>query len=141
MRPVTFGTGVLKAIFAAGPIATSVLMLFALFTERNGWRDIAAIPLFLILSIPVGMVFAVVPAITCTAALAWVGGRVPSARAYWLWAGAGAAVGAALGAVLGEGVEASAVLWLAMTGCLCALICRRGVRWPDEGLSYTDRTR
>lgn len=129
MTTSTCVNGVAAASALAGPVTVTPLMV-------AGWSARPSLSLagigqtiaFLLAATIVGLFLSVFPNAIGAATLAWLGRDRAWARRPTVWAMAGAVFGWLLQIAFGgtEGVPA-----LAVTGMVCALICRWGTRWHD----------
>lgn len=93
----------------------------------------------LVLSMLVGAVIAIVPALCGTAAMQWLGRHSWLARMTQVWVLVGGALPGLIVSFWSPDPETTSALVGA--GAVCAFFCRRGARWPrpdaegDQGLS------
>ncbi len=92
---------------------------------------------FIAIGTPVGFLYAIIPNLIGNVVMHWIGTRVTSARAGGIWAIVGALAAGVPAALIAapnnpanEGI--SLTMSFAITGGVCALVCRRFTRWTDE---------
>ncbi len=100
------------------------------------WLFLAGV--FVAVGTPIGFLYAIIPNLIGNAVMHWVGSHMVAARPGGVWAivgalaaGVPAALIAAANNAAKEGI--SVTMAFAITGGVCALICRRFTRWADEG--------
>jgi len=124
-----------RASCAAGPAFILATGFFFWFEQASGVpvsfnpELLVGIP-WLLFAIPVGIIIAIVPNIVGTAILARLGSGNIGLRLPPIWALAGAAAVAIPLTVFAD-ARNPAAHGLIATGAISALLCQRGMRWPD----------
>jgi len=104
-----------------------------------GIGDIGFVSILLLVSAPIGLFFAGLPTFLGAAVMSWLGWHAPESRSPFVWCAAGAAFAGILSvpffafspADTDKGVFLL-IMAFAITGAICAVICRRMTRWPDD---------
>lgn len=128
-------TGVRGAITSAALVAGPVfLSALGLIQETGGtpisaivrsvWLGLMSAPL----SIPVGALAALIPAIIGVCVLSMLGLKHPLARRRSLWASTGAGMGLIIAAAFDAGMT---TIPLVLTSIACATVARKAIDWPD----------
>lgn len=122
--------GVPLATVAAGPaflIGMGLGQLGATADPVTVGPAALGLPLLLFPAIVVGAVLSILPILIGGYAMAWIGQQNAALRLAPAWALAGALTAGLLG--LWFEIDPDTMIALGATGAICALVCRRYVRW------------
>ncbi len=138
------GFGPLIASAFAGPIfslAAAIGLYYQSLTEAVTVQESAlfAAPGFLILSIIFGFVLAFLPNLFGTTLMGYIGNHSDFSRTPAIWASVGATIPAVTAFIFWlrdpENISlpehGAFMIAFLITGCVCALICRRHIRWVE----------
>lgn len=138
MKPFRFGPGAALALFCAGPVFITTMMLGSaiLYPSPAGGRQDPFGTLFVlaIFGLPFGIVLAAIPVSLGGFLMGWLGVDRPASRHPLFWASAGALFALPMAAIMADPLTAEGTALFSFTGAVCALIVRYGTRWSDDNV-------
>jgi hypothetical protein len=133
-----YAKGAGYAAVSAGPIFVLAFAMETLITGRASPRDLAVLPLVLLIAIPVaipfGAIAGTIPIALGGFIMGWLGQRHRTARRNTAWGFAGLVLALPLAALLLGASMLEHVTPFAFTGAVCALLVRYGTRWNDDSV-------
>ncbi len=138
-RSATSYHGFAQATLLAGPIYVISLGIVTWSTDMNApvqlpddWNWIAALLPLAMFCIAGGALFSILPNLIGLRAMMWLGSHNPGMQLPVSWGLAGAlSMAVVIGLAEPDGIVSIPGIALAITGTVCALLCRRGVSWEE----------
>ena len=137
--------GIVVAALAAGPVFFIAGTLLSGSVASRGaevfsWAEAQPLPFILLLSVRYVFLSAILPATLGAAGMAVLGAMFRSARSWFAWMLAGAALAGLICLLFSDLLSTYRLLGVALvpTGIVCGLICRAFARWPQDADTPAD---